>query len=107
MQLTIKLNAYHDYDGNLCLDARATGLGTAELGSTYDTYVRREIYDPSRNYMAEQAVLLERLSKYVNEITDYYSGLRNRPQFPEVLTPGHQPGKSCNDTQQGGHSSQS
>lgn len=95
MKLTIEIQAYHKNEGKLELDCCGTQLGTIASGVT-DVFVHDATkYEPQRNYITEQAVVLESLYRYIRDVVSHYNGRQNFPQFPQSLIPNRQ-----KDTQQ-------
>ena len=99
MNLSLTIRAHHDEHGKLVLRCKDVKMEVSEfcneVGTKLDT---RFAYDknPHRNYVTEQAEVLESLYKYLLEVMSYYNGSQPNLAFPDILTPSHLKGTTYN-----------
>lgn len=98
MKLTIEIQAYHNKEGKLEMDCCGKQLGTIDSG-VKDVFIHdASTYDTQRNYITEQAEVLESLYRYIRNIVSHYNGRQNYPQFPQSLIPNRQKDTTCSDS---------
>ena len=92
MNLSLTIRAHHDKHGKLVLRCKDVNMEVSEFCNEFDTkFDTKSSYDnnPHRNYVTEQAEVLESLYKYLIEVMSYYNGKQPNLIFPEILTPSH------------------